>query len=377
VGRSDDRGAIGLAEQILLLLDQGRFTTTYKYAVLLGLMDLCLENTAQSGAPPEMVTTRQLAMKVVELYWPQVAPFADSGGILRQTRGRPDQRATILARVEQLRDAAAAAMPGTPTVRRAEVELGEAYRRCVDEVEWTLIRYPLVLLQRVGGEDTRFLYEIFWDERVREGAVRRYQRGERDAFDNAILFRPGVPQLLVQLNGLLRPLIHQQWAADVARINQLDETRLHAHLFGAERRALTALRAPLLELQRGLCFYCCREVRTTAEVDHFLPWSRHPDDAIENLVVADRSCNNDKRDFLASADHVGRWRERASPGTALHHQLVDIAAAIRWDHGDGRTLSVARAIYGRLPEDARLWAEPGRFVPASRAQLDRALGIGA
>jgi hypothetical protein len=25
--------------------------------------------------------------------------------------------------------------------------------------------------------------------------------------------------------------------------------------------------------------------------DHFIPWSRHPDNGIENLVVTDRRCN--------------------------------------------------------------------------------------
>ena len=49
---------------------------TYKYAVLLALIDVCLEHTQNSGAPPEMVTTRQLADKVVELYWPHSVPFA-------------------------------------------------------------------------------------------------------------------------------------------------------------------------------------------------------------------------------------------------------------------------------------------------------------
>ena len=34
---------IAFAERVLTLLDDGSFTATYKYAVLLGLTDLCLE----------------------------------------------------------------------------------------------------------------------------------------------------------------------------------------------------------------------------------------------------------------------------------------------------------------------------------------------
>jgi hypothetical protein len=52
------RDAIGFAEKVLELLDEGRYTATYKYAVLLALIDLCLEGTQASGAPPAIVTTR-------------------------------------------------------------------------------------------------------------------------------------------------------------------------------------------------------------------------------------------------------------------------------------------------------------------------------
>ena len=52
--------AIKLAERMLALLDRGSFFATYKYAVLLGLMDLCMEHTSKSGAPCDFVTTREL-----------------------------------------------------------------------------------------------------------------------------------------------------------------------------------------------------------------------------------------------------------------------------------------------------------------------------
>ena len=41
---TDPHAPLALAERILELLDQGRFTATYKYAVLLALLDLSLEN---------------------------------------------------------------------------------------------------------------------------------------------------------------------------------------------------------------------------------------------------------------------------------------------------------------------------------------------
>lgn len=44
---------IPFLEKLLQILAQGGFVATYKYAVLLGLIDLCIE----SGTPPTSVTT--------------------------------------------------------------------------------------------------------------------------------------------------------------------------------------------------------------------------------------------------------------------------------------------------------------------------------
>jgi hypothetical protein len=57
----------GFGERLLNLLDQGKFTATYKYAVLLALLDLCLENPKPDGSAPDCLTARQLAEKVVEI----------------------------------------------------------------------------------------------------------------------------------------------------------------------------------------------------------------------------------------------------------------------------------------------------------------------
>ena len=47
----------------------------------------------------------------------------------------------------------------------------------------------------------------------------------------------------------------------------------------------------LRELQDNRRFYCERRIDGQVEVDHFIPWARHPDNGIENLVVADQRCN--------------------------------------------------------------------------------------
>ena len=55
-----DRGAIAFAEQLLTVLEEGSFTATYKYAVILALLDLCLEHSTRAGAAPSSLSRTSL-----------------------------------------------------------------------------------------------------------------------------------------------------------------------------------------------------------------------------------------------------------------------------------------------------------------------------
>ena len=106
-------------------------------------------------------------------------------------------------------------------------------------------------------------------------------------------------------------------------------------------------------------------------MDHFIPWVRHPDNGIENLVVADQRCNNNKRGFLAAGEHVEHWAARFSGDSgALSQQLSEIAQRSGWERHPERTLNTARAMYLRLPDGVRLWVRKREFVPVGD-QRDR------
>ena len=136
--RPRPQAPLPLAERILGLLDQARFTATYKYAVLLALLDLCLENAARDGGAPDLLTTRQLAVKIVDLYWPHTRPWAS--GALRQSSGPGGGQAEIVAAIEKFR--AAAASDGSTPLAEALARAPARYRRLLDFVEWKLIEMP-------------------------------------------------------------------------------------------------------------------------------------------------------------------------------------------------------------------------------------------
>lgn len=340
-----DAGSIAFAEQLLTVLAEGSFTATYKYAVILALVDLCLEYSTRSGAAPASVTTRQLAEKVLAIYWPHARAFRTQ--VLRQNAGHQAGILTLIARFQDHSEDESA-----PAARARHLS-PDLFARLVRDVEWVLVKMPLPKLQRVGREIVPVIYQINWGDDIRRGT---FIAGD---FDNLIRFVGDAGNHLLRLAPLLRPLVQREWSSMVARINDLPEAELDRFLFGARRQTIAHLAVPLGELQHGKCFYCERPLGVGVEVDHFVPWSRHPDDGLDNLVAAHGRCNGQKRDHLASAEHAEHWATR----TLLHGgSLSAIADAARWPREPERTIGVARSIYLGLHANARLWHDNDHFV---------------
>jgi hypothetical protein len=162
--------------------------------------------------------------------------------------------------------------------------------------------------------------------------------------------------------GLIRPLVQAKWAARVAARNPdlVDSERLDEFLFSAQRINLDRVRGPLADSQDRACFYCADQLTRRWDVDHFLPWSRHPDNTLDNLVAAHAACNGAKSSSLAGVEHLGRWIERFQPGLA-DETLDAVATSVDWPRRSDRVLSTARAIYLWLPEGTRLWRQASEY----------------
>ncbi len=362
-----DRAALTLAEKVLAILELGSFSATYKYALFTGILDLCIEKQADGGGPPTILTTEELAGKVIDLYWPHTTPYEGSA-VLRQGGVRAGHQAEILRAIGAFRKAQA----GTPgeLVYRARTAAPAAWRRLVHEVEWKLVEMPIPRLQVTGAGEDRFIYEYGWTQEVKRSAVAAYQQGDRDAFDNRILLQSGVSDGLRALNGILRPILRREWASMVAGMNGLPESRLEEFLFGASRVPLGEVRGPIAELQGQRCFYCEDALRAKGEVDHFIPWARYADNGIHNLVVAHCQCNGRKRDFLAAAIHVERWAERNARQAG---SLEAIATEFAWEREAGRARAVAMATYSPLEDGAKVWLEGTSLVGLEKGRVEKAM----
>lgn len=360
-----------VVERVLQILQHGSTASTYKHAVLLALIDVCAQRANENGMPPSSVTTRQLAERVVELYWGQTRTWPDPKLTMLQQNTQSGR--SIPHMVCELRSEVEGQAERSISASRARVLTPARWEDLVREVEWRLIDMPLPRLQEVEKVSHQWLYVLAWnheDRRPRRAAVSAYQKGRASDFDNAVRLLPGVPEALSRLHILLRPFVQQRWVEEVAGINGLPESKLHDFLFGSQRIALDPVRAPLSELQSGRCFYCRKALGTHAHVDHFLPWARYGEDGLANLVVADEACNGDKSDRLPARDLVLSWRTR---NKSIESDLAKVAPGLSWELGVDRSLGLARAVYRHLPGGSLLWGGPKALVPYDRDELLRAL----
>lgn len=353
-----DRGVedpLAFLQLLIGLLEDGRRTATYKLAVLLALTDCCASASTADGHAPLVIPTPVLTRRVVELYWPQVRPYP--AAVLRQSS---QARATTVDATADLRTVAA--QHGATTLDAAERVLPNATAACLSTVELNLVQMPLGKLQRPSGTSPdypRFLYD---DAPFHE----RVTRQQLDRRPLAVHLEPGVGDWLIALAGLVRPVVELHWARDVARFSRLDlpEDALRDFLFGTTRAALRAVQPGLHDMQRGLCFYCGSPLRERAHVDHFLPWSRVPNDGLANLVVAHERCNLAKSDHLADLDLLERWYLRPAAG------LRDVAEAARWPLRRDESLSIARSVYGHQPAGSPLWSARGVYALLDATRRD-------
>jgi hypothetical protein len=355
------------AERLLSLLDATRYSATYKLATLLALIDVVAEHTGPTGTAPTEVSAKAVGRRVIELYWPQTVPYgAAPGGEPRVlAQARLNDIPTKLARWRE----AYALRPGASLddARRANPS---GWSELEEDLVATVIGMPLAKLQRFGvGRTTvedRFIFDFGWRDEVKAPTV------WSDGFDDRLHFKAGVGNFLVRLAPLIRPLVHAKWLAMVAARNPdlVESEQLGEFLFGAQRITLDRVRGPLVDAQGNTCFYCGMGLARRIDVDHFLPWSRHPDNTLDNLVATHSTCNNAKSASLAGVEHLGHWLDRFGSGPGSDG-LRDVEESTRWPRRPDRVLSSARAIYLWLPEGTMLWQERSVYDEADVGLIRR------
>jgi hypothetical protein len=331
-----------LGQRVVAILETGQRTATYKLALLMALIEHCIENLPERPDDRLAVPIPELAHRVLSIYWRQVRAF--EGRDLVQVRGSTGR---ITEAAKTLR-AAAGAVNGGLSLEVATLRAPDAYEQAIEKITVALAKQPLPRLQKLPGSPTSdpFLYD---DSHLGEGVTRSRLRAHGDS----IVLNAGIAHGLARLAGLLKPALEIMWVDDVRRMNKfLDEQvpDVAGHLFGRERIALAAVRGPLKDAFGNDCFYCGAMLPPDNPIDHVLPWSLVGIDGLANLVSSCARCNGDKGGALPAVDLVDRSLGR-DPAV-----LEQIASDLTWPTQRERVVAAARGLYRGQPSGVPTWA---------------------
>lgn len=315
------------AEQLVVwrLLDvvsRGSKTHSYKFAVLMAVIDLVMEGVDPKGQPPKSIDGDQVLGRVVESYWRQVRPIDDAGHA-RQGSQAGSLVDKIAERQAVLLDRGWRPPPFTQLDETSRAQLLKAAER-------PILGYALPLLQEVSGAAPGpFLFEVWTEQRTRF----------LDGRGRTLRLMPGAGDALLRFGPLLRDVIKVEWLSFVRARNdhRVPPDVLAKALFGSSRGPLARQAEALKALDGDTCFYCGSRPK---DVDHFLPWSRTFEDGLSNLVLACGSCNRSKSDRLVGIEPLTRWHAR-NAGQAL----TEAATAAGLPSGSQRCPGLARALY--------------------------------
>ena len=319
------------------LLDEGSFVATYKYALLMALADLSVEHGDDSGDTLPLALS-DIAEKFIQYYWRQAVPYPGDGehSILYQNKG---QQAAII-------NAVVAAHPDYGQSMAKARRDNRAWSRLVKHVSGTIEKMPLWKLQTIGQHEHCFLY------------LHQIDNGH-------ITLLPGVAFCFRRFHSLIVSMLQGAWVGEIRKIKQNQAilgqtTDLQSFLFGSERDSLSPYRSILLEQQEGRCFYCDHHIRTTGEVDHFIPWSRYPVDLGHNFVLVHGECNRHKKDHLAALPHLSRWVDRNNTAGSWLASEFEKGGLI---HDQVASLQIAQWAYTQVElVDGRVWLDHDNFI---------------
>lgn len=176
---------------------------------------------------------------------------------------------------------------------------GEQWNNLLKNTVAQIKRYPIQLLQKVGTQNSEFIYRL------------------ADIDRDSIELLPNVTYCFEQFHEIIEELCIKRWI-DFLRVNKnnhivFDEDiyDLEAFLFASNRSVLKEIGKVMLPLQDNKCFYCGKKRDLNSmRVDHFVPWSLYSSDTIHNFVITDNRCNSKKSNYLASVDFLEKWLDR-------------------------------------------------------------------
>ena len=312
---------------ILQLIRLAETTSTYKFALLLSITRLAIEQGEASGNTLTL-KIEDIAEKFIELYWNQARPFhfKDTDEfILKQNNG--SAQAAVISNIIKEQQTYK-----TISSARSNPKTWNSLNKRIVKI---IKDNPLERLQIINRVNVEFLYRL------------------EDCTNDDLTLLPDVMFCLRSFNIIIEELCQKAWV-DTVRLHKdnrflLDSLPdLDTFLFETSRKQLIATQPILIELQENRCFYCGKKISDgKISVDHFIPWSLYQVDTGHNFVLTDSTCNTQKSNLLASERFRQLWLER----NLLHDDFItEEMRKIGFIADKNRSERIADWAYGLIPE---------------------------
>jgi hypothetical protein len=332
VGHSDRSAAhLDFLVKLQRLLNDGGFTATYKFALLMALADIAIERGSDDLQPLE-IPTRDIGEKFIDYYWQQTVPYATLHGQVKNEVLRQNTRknAKIVNELKNFRD-----KNGIQTL--AALKKHPKYQTLLTSVTNTVGLYPLGRLQRIGNTKQEFIYS-------------QTERG--------VCLTEVANSSLRKFHQLIQEMVRVRWIQFIKSIkdNELvlgQQDDLYAFLFESKRESLSRVGKGLRSLFNDRCFYCGHKLREKSDVDHFIPFSQYGRDIGQNFVPSHPQCNRSKSNWLAGERHLNNWLNHLSLNAS---DVSDIAESAGFISDPTAILAVAEWAYRQaFDANARAW----------------------
>lgn len=334
------KNQINFISYLQRLMQEGNFSSTYKFAFLHAIADICIEKDINNNEPL-IIPFDEVVDKLILLYWQHAKPFSADKvqsleeGVLLQNAGK---QAKIISDIVSLQ------LTGVRNLSQAKQS--PLWPNIYKNTLKTLKEGPLWRLQILSKQDDCFLFPHIKNR-------------------NFIELNTGIAGCFRQFHDLVVQLTRQGWVEKIAKIpnNQTVVGRageLTDFLFGNNRSSIIQAVGVLKEIQQGECFYCHKPITSSPEVDHFIPFSKYSNDLAHNFVLAHKSCNGSKSDYLAAIPHRDNWEEQnlVKHQTTLTNELSPYFAC-----DPERTLFVTNWAYQIADNNgSKLWLSSRAFV---------------
>ncbi|MCQ8887546.1 HNH endonuclease [Pseudoalteromonas agarivorans] len=314
------------------MLVEGDFSATYKFALLHAIADVCVEQPLLSEQSELVIELPTLADKLITLYWHHAMPFSSEhtgeSALLKQNTGAQSKVISVLFECQQ------------NNIRNLrQLKQSPFYKPTFNAAMATLKSGPLWRLQILAKQEECFLYP-------------------HTNSTQFITLNAGIASCFRRFYDLVVYLAKNAWLQKIQSIkhNQAligPQSQLQEFLFGVDRNALTKAKPVLVELQSNTCFYCQKPMKNDVEVDHFIPFARYANDLGHNFVAAHRTCNNNKRDFLAAQQHRERWQNQ---NLVVNSQIISNELSAYFHCDADKSLAVSNWAYQvAQANSAKLW----------------------